>query len=117
MTDLGPYAVIPLTRGKVTMVSAHREATLKKFTWRAVQHKRSWYAKATIIKGDKRIDLSMHRFIAQTPPGMVCHHINRNSLDNRDENLRNMSKEKHDTECRNNGILVKFESTPTITSL
>ena len=111
-----PYAIIPLTRGKVAMVSAHRETAIRKFAWHAVQHKRSWYAKTTIVKGDKRIVLSMHRFIAQTPFGEICHHKNRNSLDNRDENLQNMSKERHDTECRNSGILVKFAATPTITS-
>ncbi|MBA7611854.1 hypothetical protein ES703_19085 [subsurface metagenome] len=111
--DWKPYALIPLTRGKVAIVSAHREAALLKFSWRAVQHKRSWYAKTTITKNGKKIDISMHRFIARTPFDDICHHINRNSLDNRDENLQNMSKTDHDKDYQNNGILIKYGPTPT----
>jgi len=37
----------------------------------------------------------MHRFIAKTPVGMICHHINGDSLDNRIDNLENMSDYDH----------------------
>jgi len=107
-----PYALILLTQGKVTIVSAHREAALLKFSWRAVQHKRSWYAKTTIVKKGRQIDISMHRFIARTRFGMVCHHDNRNSLDNRDENLINMTKEQHDLLHTLNNILIKYDPVP-----
>lgn len=107
-----PYALIPLTQGKFAIVSAHREAALLKFSWRAVRHKRSWYAKTTIIKNGRQIDISMHRFIARTPREMVCHHDNRNSLDNRDENLENMSKQQHDLLHTLDSILIQYDPCP-----
>lgn len=39
--------------------------------------------------------VSMHRVVAKTPPYMVCHHINHDSLDNRNANLLNMSEYDH----------------------
>lgn len=107
-----PYALIPLTQGKFAIVRANREAALLKFSWRAVQHKRSFYAKTTIVKNGRQIDISMHRFIARTPFGLVCHHDNRNSLDNRDENLVNMTKRAHDLLHTLSSILIKFEPVP-----
>lgn len=107
-----PYALIPLTQGKFAVVSAHREAALLKFSWRAVRHKRSWYAKTTIVKNGRQIEISMHRFIARTRFGMVCHHDNRNSLDNRDENLENMTKQQHDLLHTLDNILIKYDPVP-----
>jgi len=49
----------------------------------------------------------MHRFIARTPFGDVCHHINGDSLDNRFENLKNMGKQDHTMLERNNRIRIK----------
>jgi len=86
------------------------------FTWRAVKAQHNWYAKTTITRDGKTFDISMHRFIARTPFGQVCHHINRNSLDNREANLVNMEKSAHSAEHQMNNIQVKFEPTPTIQS-
>lgn len=110
--NLPSFALIFLTQGKVAIVDPWRHAALSKFHWRAVQHKRSWYAKTTIYKDGKQIDISMHRFIARTPFGMVCHHRNHNSLDNRESNLENQTKLNHDTYSRNNKILIKYERIP-----
>lgn len=107
-----PYTLIPLTQGKIAIVSAYRLPALLKFSWRAVQHGRLWYAKTTIVKNGRQIDISMHRFIARTPWGQVCHHDNRNSLDNRDENLKNMTKKAHDLLHTLDSILIKFEPVP-----
>lgn len=111
------YALIPLTHDKVAIVSAYREPALLKFSWRAVQHKRSFYAKTTIVKSGRKIDISMHRFIARTPFGQVCHHSNGNSLDNRDENLENMSKKQHDLLHTLNSILIKYDPIPLFADL
>ncbi len=117
MTGEKTYALIPLTQGKFAIVNAEREAALLKFKWRAVQHHRSWYAKTTIKKGDRQIDISMHRFIARTRFPNVCHHKNRNSLDNRDENLENMTKQAHDLLHTLDSILIKFEPIPLFADL
>lgn len=42
----------------------------------------------------------MHRHIMQTPPGLECHHINFNSLDNRRCNLINLTPADHREEHR-----------------
>jgi len=82
---------------------------LHKYHWRAVKSARLWYAKTTIGAGKKAFDLSMHRLIAHTPRGQVCHHINYNSLDNRLCNLINMAKIAHSLHHKQNNIIIKFE--------
>jgi len=49
----------------------------------------------------------MHRFIAQTPRGMICHHRNHNSLDNRLDNLANQDKRSHTLHHQANSINIK----------
>ena len=112
-----PYALIELTQDKHAIISKSRLPGLSKFSWRAVQHHRSWYAKTTITKNGKQIDISMHRFIARTKFPNVCHHKNRNSLDNRDENLENMTKQAHDLLHTLDSILIKFEPIPLFADL
>lgn len=102
------HGIIPLTQGKFAIVDSDYVHVLRKFAWRAVQHKRSWYAKATIVRTGAQIDISMHRFIAQTKFPDVCHHDNRNSLDNRKSNLINMTKAAHDLLHANNGLLIQY---------
>jgi len=102
------FSCIKLTQGKACIVDPDRLEALKKFTWRAVQAKRSWYAKADIQTKNGKVTICMHRFIAQTHFGDVCHHINGNSLDNRKSNLINMSKKEHDLHHKNNKILIKY---------
>lgn len=99
---------IKLTQQKIAIVDDDRYDALMKFKWRAVRKRGGWYAKTTIYKNGNRIDISMHRFIAKTPYGMVTHHDNRNTLDNRSFNLINMSKEGHDLYHCNDTIKIKF---------
>lgn len=82
---------------------------LVKFKWRAVQHRRGYYARASFLRDGRKISISMHRFIAQTPFGMVCHHLNLNSLDNRRSNLLNCSKRYHDKFHADNNILIQYD--------
>jgi len=102
-------ALIKLTQGKFAIVDHAKLKVLQKFKWQAVQSKRNWYAKAYIRKNGKLIKISMHRFIARTPFGMVCHHKDLNSLNNRLENLQNVTKAWHTAFHKENRILIKFE--------
>lgn len=102
------HGIIPLTQGKVAIVDTKYVSYLRKFSWRAVRHKRSWYAKTTVMRYGKQVDISMHRLIAQTPKELVCHHLNGNSLDNRRANLLNMTKRGHTLHHAHNKILVKY---------
>lgn len=47
-----------------------------------------------IINGHT-IETKMHRLVAKTPEGYVCHHKNRDTLDNRRANLANLTPEQH----------------------
>src|SRR3954463_12256023 len=62
---------------------------LNEFRWTL----RAGYARAWDYENEKNI--YMHRFIAQTPEGMVTDHINRVKLDNRRENLRVCTPEQN----------------------
>ena len=99
---------ITLTNNKTAIVDDERYDGLMKFKWRAVRKRGGFYAKTTIYKDCKRIDISMHRFVAQTPFGLVCHHVNRNTLDNRLVNLVNMIKHLHNELHANDTIKIKF---------
>lgn len=82
---------------------------LSSFKWRAVRKQKSTYAVVSIKKGGRYRDTGMHRIIAKTLPGFVCHHKNRNSLDNREINLRNMTKKEHQLCHINNSLTVIYE--------
>ncbi len=114
MNEPQNYAIIPLTQGKFAIVDSERYQVLSHFHWRAVQAHYGWYAKTSFRKNGKLITISMHRFVAQTPPGQVPHHKNGNTLDNREANLENMTKRIHGLYHANNRILRKFAVTPTI---
>lgn len=99
---------IVLTQNKIAIVDDDRYDSLMKFKWRAVQRHGGYYAKTTIYHNGKRIDISMHRFVARTPFGMVTHHDNRITLDNRFCNLTNMTKENHNRFHTDDNVLIKF---------
>lgn len=99
---------IVLTNNKIAIVDDDRYDALMKFKWRAVQRHGGYYAKTTIYRNGKRIDISMHRFVAQTPHGLVTHHDNRISLDNRRRNLINMTKDNHNRFHADDNVLIKF---------
>lgn len=81
--------------------------------WELIRNRKSWYARTTFKNTNLPRYIYMHRLVAQTPSGMVCHHINRNSLDNRSGNLVNMTKQAHHRLHENNSLTVKYaRSTP-----
>lgn len=100
--------VIPLGGLHMALVDADLYEDLMHFRWRAVKYFRSWYARALTDPDRKHIGISMHRLIAHTPRDMVCHHRNRNTLDNRRVNLINMTRHDHEFLHKNNTLQVKF---------
>jgi hypothetical protein len=79
---------IPLTQGKVALVSDQDYWLVRKFTWCAHKEHRSWYA----VTGDPQI--KMHRLLASFPP-FDLDHKNGHGLDNRRSNLRPASKSEN----------------------
>ena len=102
------FRMIPVGPDTFALVSPEDYPTLKNYTWRIVRANSSYYAKAQYTKNGKRRSVSMHRLIARTPFGLVCHHDNRKTLDNRRSNLFNMTKQAHKYLHMNNSLRIKF---------
>lgn len=90
----GSMKQIPLTQNQFALVDDHWFDYLNQDKWKALWNvdTQSFYAAREIWGGKKnRKTIYMHRVVAQTPDGMVCDHIHHNTLDNREEELRNLT--------------------------
>lgn len=105
-------AYIELTHGMFAIVDAWNYEELNKHKWRAVKASHKWYAVRDRPWGDKVYTVKMHRVIAHTPKDLVTHHDNRNSLDNREFNLLNMTNPDHKRLHANARLRVKYEKVP-----
>lgn len=103
---------VPLGNGMTALIDEADLDVVSQYTWYAAKYFRSWYARTTFTRKGVRHTLSMHRLVAKTPAGQVCHHRNRNSLDNRRTNLLNLAKKEHQMLHLNNTLLIKFEDPP-----
>ena len=90
--------LIELTQGQVTKVDDYWYPILCRFTWCARWSKftNSFYAMRSVYYADnagkqKTKTILMHRVISQTPHGLVCDHINNDTLDNQESNLRSVT--------------------------
>lgn len=81
---------IPLTQGKVALVSDEDYEKVSAYRWYANGYKRGryWYAVCGHIRPQGLRAVLLHRFILDAPKGMVVDHINGNGLDCRRENMR-----------------------------
>lgn len=105
-------AYIELTHGLFAIVDAWNYAELNKHKWRAVKASYKWYAVRDRPWNEKTYTVKMHRVIAHTPKGMVTHHKNRNSLDNREANLDNQWPDEHKRLHANSRLQVKMLARP-----
>jgi hypothetical protein len=84
------YIEIPLTQGQFARISVRAcEHSLVK--WYALKRKHGgFYAVRKVMVDGKKITLYLHREVLGIPPGdpRTGDHINHDTLDNRDENLR-----------------------------
>lgn len=114
-TDLAPRT-IDCGDGKTAIVDAEMYGFLVQYKWRSVRGKRSFYARVDRQNEKRRFCVYMHRLIANTPSLQVCHHRNRNTLDNRRSNLVNMSRVDHKMCHLNDTLSVKFADMPLAAS-
>ena len=84
------YKEIQLTQNQQTLVDNDDYEELMKYIWHAQKDKNIFYAVGR--NKESRKSLRMHRLIMDCPQGMVVDHINHDTLDNRKENLRVVTK-------------------------
>lgn len=101
-----------LNHDQITLIDRKDLALIYNFHWRSVKYHRSYYARSTFRQNNKHHSVSMHRLISKTKAAEVCHHRNRNTLDNRRSNLLNLTKKEHQFLHLNNSLLIKFEIAP-----
>lgn len=86
---------VKLNHGKFAVVDRPMPHCIIVYKWRAIKWNFRWYAYSTRTLAGKCAGVAMHRLIANTPIGEVCHHYNKNSLDNRLANLLNQTNHDH----------------------
>ena len=91
----GSYRLLRIGHFNI-LYDALDEPLIQSYSWRVRRSNHCFYAMARSNGRSKYRELKMHRLIAQTPAYMVCHHRNRNTLDNRRSNLLNLSQYDHD---------------------
>ena len=88
-------AYIRTTNGAVIKLDKDDYERLKKYHWVVRKSYSRWYAMRKVTKDGKEFWIRMHREIMNTPQGMVTHHKNPRTLDNRKSNLVNMYQKDH----------------------
>lgn len=85
---------IPLTQNQFAIVDdGYWFDYLNQWKWQArwAENTQSYYAIRSEGWRDNKKTILMSRVVAQTPDGMICDHINHNTLDNRESELRNVT--------------------------
>lgn len=97
---LGDYCKIPLTQGRFAKADPEDYPWLSQFRWHCKVNKNAIYAVRTITVAGKSKRIFMHRLIMNTPPHLVCDHVNHDGLDNRMANLRNCTLKQNNANSR-----------------
>jgi len=83
------YFTIELTKGFIARVSPQDFDWLCGWRWKATLCDKSFYASRSIHNSDRSSAVvRMHVFIMNPPKGFTVDHINKDTLDNRRDNLR-----------------------------
>jgi len=91
----GNFVNIQISHNHTAIVDAELYPALRKYHWRAEKSHNVIYAIARIKRNGKTTTIRMHRLVMNCPPDKFVHHINHNSLDNRRENLLNVTQKQH----------------------
>ena len=87
--------VIELGSGLAVIIDADDYEKISGHRWFAKHSAHCVYAVRKIVSGGKEHLIRMHREIVNCPAGFEVHHKNKNTLDNRKENLEITSPENH----------------------
>lgn len=98
--QFGAYCKIPLTQGRYAKVDPADYLWLSQFRWHCKVNDDTIYAVRCITVEGRSKRVYMHRLIMNTPPHLVCDHMNHQGLDNRRNNLRNCTKSQNNANRR-----------------
>ena len=90
-----PIAKIPLQNGMFAFCDPKWLYAFSFVHWYAKKSRGVWYVCTKVSFEGKIRFRRMHRIVAHTPDGYVPHHLNGNSLDNREKNLLNITDFVH----------------------
>lgn len=83
---------IPLTKGKIALVSSKDWSAVSQHSWRAIPSGSKWYAATNMARGQGKSNsryqtILLHRLITRAPEGCRVKHDNNDTLDCRRPNL------------------------------
>jgi len=87
--------MIPVHPHKAAIVDLDDYENLKKYKWYIIKQHGLPYAARKVSTNGKVYWVRMHRQIMHTLKGFIVHHKNRQTLDNRKQNLSNLTDEQH----------------------
>lgn len=88
--------LLPLSNGGCTKVDPVDWLLYSGYNWRWKKCRGGRYVFTSFPTAGRRHYVYLHRLINHTKKGFICHHRNGDTLDNRRENLQNMSPAEHD---------------------
>ena len=77
------------------MVDESLYEILNRYKWHLKKSFHCWYVVRRCRPKIKKHYIRLHRIIALTPPNLITHHRNLNTLDNRTANLLNITELEH----------------------
>jgi hypothetical protein len=84
--------LIPLTQGQFAQVDNCNYDWLMQWKWYASWDDYTFYAMRAIYINGRQKKILMHRFIMNTPAGLLCDHQDHNGLNCQEYNMRNCSR-------------------------
>lgn len=92
--ELGDTVILEIS-GKIVLIDKEDAPRITCYNWFLRRVRSRYYAVRKVKSKNKTFLVHMHRQIMHCPTGKIVHHINRNGLDNRKENLRVMFQKEH----------------------
>jgi hypothetical protein len=87
---------IQLTKDKIALVDDEDYEYLNQWKWNAYKKTDSIFYAARCVWVDKKPkNIYMHRVIMKTERGMMCDHIDHDTLNNQKNNLRNCTRQQN----------------------
>jgi len=95
IAKLDNFGMIPVHPHKAAIVDLDDFENLKQYKWYVIKQHGHPYAARKVSTNGKTYFVRMHRQVMHTPKGKIVHHRNRQTLDNRKQNLVNLTDKAH----------------------